>query len=48
MPESAPETVEDATRVVIGLGYHYLWVDKYVISDGKYHKCSNRRHGIGL
>jgi hypothetical protein len=29
-PQSYPPTIEDAIKVTIGMGFRYLWVDRYV------------------
>ncbi|KAI0546740.1 HET-domain-containing protein [Xylaria curta] len=33
LPIKLPATVEDAIKVTLGLGYSYLWVDRYCISQ---------------
>jgi hypothetical protein len=34
LPLDLPETIVDAIKVTLKLGYRYLWVDKYCISQG--------------
>lgn len=33
LPVSLPETIEDAIKVTVQLGFQYLWVDKYCINQ---------------
>ncbi|KAH7341199.1 heterokaryon incompatibility protein-domain-containing protein, partial [Pyrenochaeta sp. MPI-SDFR-AT-0127] len=35
LPVPLPQTIEDAITVTKGLGYNYLWVDKYCIDQRK-------------
>ncbi|KAK8036232.1 HET-domain-containing protein [Apiospora rasikravindrae] len=37
LPQSLPKVISDAIRVVIALGFNYLWVDKYCIQGNDKH-----------
>lgn len=37
LPRKLPRTIEDAIKVTLQLGFRYLWVDKYCISQSAQH-----------